>query len=72
MERSLPINSKAVSKLGSEAGTPTIEIPCANIWEISNHLCHGDNRLVGETVWTTIENELLPLREACKRTLEVP
>ena len=72
MERSLPINSEAVSKLGSEAETLTIEIPCATIWEISNHLCHGDNWLVGETVGTTIENKLLPLREACNRTLEVP
>ena len=72
MERSLPINSVAVSKLGSEAETLTIEIPGANIWEISNHLCHGDNWLVGETVWTTIENKLLPLREACKRPLKVP
>ena len=72
MERSLPINSEAVSKLGSEAETLTIEIPCANIWEISNHLCHGYNWLVGETVGTTIENKLLTLPEACNRTLEVP
>ncbi len=72
MERSLPINSEAVSKLGSEAETLTIEIPCANIWKINNHLCHGDNWLVGEAVGTTIENKLLPLRKACNRTLEVP
>jgi len=72
MERRLPISSEAGSKLGSEGETLTIEIPCANTWEISNHLCQGDNWLVGETVETTIENKLLPLREACNRTLEVP
>ena len=72
MQRSLPINSEAISKLGSEAETFTIEIPCATIWEISNHLCHGDNWLVGETIWTTIENKLLPLHEARKRTPGVP
>ena len=72
MERTLPINSEAVTKLGSEAETLSIEIPCANIWEISNHLYHGDNWLVGETVGTTIENKLLPQRKACTSTLEVP
>lgn len=69
VERCLQIISEAAAKLGATAEKTAPEIPWADIRGMGNRLRHGYGELDADTVWATIENDLVPLRAVCKTAI---
>lgn len=69
VERCMQIISEAAAKLGATAEETAPEIPWADIRGMGNQLRHGYSELDADIVWATIENDLAPLRVACKAAI---
>ena len=70
VERCLQIISEAAAKLGPRAEETAPEVSWADIRGMGNQLRHGYAELNADTVWATIENDLVPLRAVCETAIK--
>jgi uncharacterized protein with HEPN domain len=70
VERKLQIISEAAIRLGSKAERRCPDQPWADIRAIGNQLRHAYERIDPETVWSTITEDLPPLKASVLRGLD--
>jgi uncharacterized protein with HEPN domain len=68
-ERCLSRISEAASKLGMLAEELAPSQPWADIRGIGNWLRHGYERVIKETIWKTVAEDLPSLREDCETAI---
>lgn len=69
VERKMPIISEAAFRLKDEAETLCPGVPWRDVRGIGNWLRHQYDRVDIETVWNTIQEDLLPLKAAVEKAL---
>jgi uncharacterized protein with HEPN domain len=70
VQRKLQIISEAAIRLGSEAERRCPDQPWADIRGVGNQLRHAYERIDLETVWSTVTDDLPPLKASVLRGLD--
>lgn len=69
VKRCLSIISEAAVRLGEEGERRAPDLPWRQIRGIGNHLRHGYDGLDHRMLWSTLQNDLAPLRRACEEQI---
>jgi uncharacterized protein with HEPN domain len=72
VERKLQIISEAAIRLGSEAEQRCPDQPWRDIRGIGNQLRHAYERISLDTLWSSVTDDLPPLKASVMRALDAP